>query len=416
MEPPTLDQVVGILLLAGGSALAAAILRWARVPGAWALGGVLAGVLAGPAVLGRLAPAAWERYVGFAPAERAAFHLAQRELQGLEFVVANADGAPIRADDPRAAARARVAECGTALSAALWREEAWMRAAVVAAAVVTLLGLGLQSARTFVPGSPAEGAATGGATAALPVSPQALIIGAWAAAVPGLGALLVLAWSGAPAFGPATLAAAAALAVGPGRLAASDRAASERVEPGGAALVARAGHAASLAALLLLAAAVVRDGGAAWWVWLMVAGALLLGWRTPARAARVLRGAAAWVAAPALVAFAASRVEIFLEIRLLPLLALVLLAGDGRWLGAFVGSALQKERRSLRSARLVLPMMAAAPMQAAITAVAAFYMLMDPWMVAALVAGVAVVEATAPMRRGAADRLAELERELPEPQ
>ena len=87
-----------------------------------------------------------------------------------------------------------------------------------------------------------------------------------------------------------------------------------------------------------------------------------------------------------------------------------------RWLGAFVGSALQKERRSLRSARLVLPMMAAAPMQAAITAVAAFYMLMDPWMVAALVAGVAVVEATAPMRRGAADRLAELERELPEPQ
>ena len=81
MEPDTANQGAAILpdWLGGIALLLAAafglawLLRRSGFPGAAAVGGVLAGLLLGPGVLGRAAPAMYDRLFGAAPAEWAAW-------------------------------------------------------------------------------------------------------------------------------------------------------------------------------------------------------------------------------------------------------------------------------------------------------------------------------------------------------
>jgi hypothetical protein len=171
--------------------------------------------------------------------------------------------------------------------------------------------------------------------------------------------------------------------------------------------------------------------GAEGWMWLAALAALPIGWLVgallpPARRAeegrgdrrigidlsylsRVVRDV---FIVPALAASVALRIEWFHHFAIWPVLLLVILSGDARWLGALLGAMTLGGRRWLRTMRLVLGSMACGPTQLAITSIAIHGWILPERFVAALLLGAITVELTAPARRGLARRLAEAEVEL----
>jgi hypothetical protein len=91
---------------------------------------------------------------------------------------------------------------------------------------------------------------------------------------------------------------------------------------------------------------------------------------------------------------------------------LALLADDGRWLGALVGAILPGGRNGLRTMRLVMLAMAAGPTQLAVTALALHTWLVSDRFALPLLAGVILIEVTAPARRNMATQLADVEVEI----
>ena len=92
------------------------------------------------------------------------------------------------------------------------------------------------------------------------------------------------------------------------------------------------------------------------------------------------------------------RIDLFLHASLWPPLLLILLSGDGRWVGATIGALLPGGRPGLRTMRLVMPAMACGPTQIAFAALVLHEALLPEDLVLALVAGAVLVEATTPWR------------------
>ena len=127
---------------------------------------------------------------------------------------------------------------------------------------------------------------------------------------------------------------------------------------------------------------------------------------------RSARFAAQGLFVPSLAACAAMNIELFTHFAVLPLIVFVLLSGDARWLGAFIGAMLTGGRHSLRTMRLVLGAAACGPTQLAIVAIGAHTWALPGETVLALVAGAVMIEITAPVRRSMAHRLAETEDQI----
>jgi hypothetical protein len=121
---------------------------------------------------------------------------------------------------------------------------------------------------------------------------------------------------------------------------------------------------------------------------------------------------AQWVLLPALAACAAVRIEVIEHFAFWPLLILLLLSGDGRWLGAVTGALLLGGRRALRTMRLVLGSMACGPTQLAVLALAVHLWALPDELPLALLVGAIVIDATTPARRKIAQQLIEAETEL----
>jgi hypothetical protein len=90
-------------------------------------------------------------------------------------------------------------------------------------------------------------------------------------------------------------------------------------------------------------------------------------------------------------------------------LLLVLVSGDGRWLGALIGAALAGGRPWMRSMRLVMGMMACGPTQLALALVALHAGAVDGSLALAVLAGALVIEAGVPVRRAMARRVEDIE-------
>ncbi|MCI0351857.1 MAG: hypothetical protein L0Z53_20750, partial [Acidobacteriales bacterium] len=94
-----------------------------------------------------------------------------------------------------------------------------------------------------------------------------------------------------------------------------------------------------------------------------------------------------------------------------PILLILLLSGDGRWLGAFFGAMSLGSRQSLRTMRLVLGAMAAGPTQLAVLAVALSSKWIEAPFALALLLGAILTELASPTHRSFANRLAKAEEE-----
>jgi hypothetical protein len=395
--------------------ICALLLRWARCPGAAVLGGAIAGILMGPAVFGRIAPEAFERaFVGGFEQRQALDSLRRR--QGADLLAAEAGGLD---EDAIRHFSQRHWEEGIALreklEAARWAFQRPTRVGVAVVVALTLLGAAFLQVR--------EGDRRQGFAA--PLS-----IGAWASLLPGALAYSAMTWLWRHPPGPALLA-AAAVAIGPWALTRVDREAADEAEFGGAHMIQTAGRIASVLAILLAAVSLLIVRGVAGSVWWLALLALPAGWLFPKNGTGVVFGAEAnrgapsglrraaqrtseFVLLPLLAASVGLRIDIYTHFALWPIVMFVLLSGDGRWLGAFMGAMLPGGRTGMRTMRLVMGSMACGPTQLAVAALAAHTWSLPESIPYALLLGAVYIETSTPLRRIMARRLAQTEEEMEE--
>lgn len=383
-------------------AAVAGLLRWTRCPGWPVVGGVLAGVLLGPTVFGRVMPQQYEQmYVGGVEQRLALGQLIGRH--GADQIAAEHAGSDegrmmqlvLEQEQARQEARDQ-------WNAARWSAQSPLRFFAFGLVTVMLLGSSLFG----VPRKQDRPGLAG-----------ALSIGAWSAALPGGMAFCALRWMWECSASQSALG-AAAVAIGPWALTAIDRDAADQAELGGARMVETAGRMATCIAIALAWLAIWNQKGPLDSLWAAPLLAILVSWLIhppkigAARLVRAARGLLQHVVVPAVAACVAVKVDVIDDFTFWPIAVFLLLSGDGRWLGAFTGAMVLGGRESLRTMRLVLGSMAAGPTQLAVTAVAIHTWSIPPQFAMALLFGAVLIEITTPARRGMARRLIDTEAEI----
>lgn len=392
----TMSLAGGAVVLVASAALAL-ILRATGLPGWRIAGGVIAGLVLGPAVLGAAWPSAHQTLFIGATEERMALDRLDSRQQADRLAAFESGGAEAAAALDRRHGEERVEAMG-ALRTAVDRDAAARRWIVAALSGLVLLGAGLLRGRS---GSGEHG----------PVSP--LSIGVWAAGLPAAAALWAVGWAWDYGRGTALLV-ATAVAIGPWVLREADRRMADDVEHGGARLIEQAGLISTLiAGLCAVLAALSLDGPfiheAA--LWCLAAGPI--GWLLPrVNRTGAIREAFDVVLIPSLAAWATLVIELPGDMALWPIVILLIVAGDVRWLGGLAGALLPGGRTGLRSMRLVLGTMACGPTQLAVAAIASWWMELPGPLTAALVFAALAIELLSPVRARMGERLAQTEAEL----
>ncbi len=377
----------GVALVVAISVAAALLLRSARCPGWAVVGGVCAGVLLGPTLLGRFAPSMFEQmYIGG--------RAQQRELearQAYEHLAAAGTGL----DD---AAIESLQQLHAARDATQWEHQQPIRVATL-----------------FVVGLVLLGTATGprGLHGAKPQLVQSLTIGGWSALLPGGIAFVVLHLL-LNVEQTTALLASSAVAIGPWQFTGNDIAAADKAEIGGARLLHHSRIVASTIAVGIAMYAAWRISGMTGLLVALPLIALLVGQSIRKLDAQWIDGLVQFVLLPVLAALAAIKVELFIHFAIWPVLLFVALSGDGRWLGAFIGAMLLGGRRALRTMRLAIGVMACGPTQIAVAAIAGHGGLLDGSLLLAILSGAVLIEVFTPARRALAERIAQTEAELDE--
>ena len=112
-----------------------------------------------------------------------------------------------------------------------------------------------------------------------------------------------------------------------------------------------------------------------------------------------------------LAALIAVRIELFDHFAIWPLIVILVVSDDGRWLGAFIGAMLLGRRKGLRTMRLVVGSMSAGLTQLAVTAVAAATWMIPHRLLMPLLLGSLLIEVTSRARRHFAAELRRMDEE-----
>jgi hypothetical protein len=384
--------VLAIVLLVVVSTAWALLLRRTRCPGWSVVAGVAAGLVLGPTFLGRVAPDLYRGvFDGGLEQGRQVERLISRH--GAEQAAAHAAGATVETIGALERRQSEAVETATGL----WRDARWTHQRPQRNLVAILAACTLAGAAAFaIPRSRHT-----------PSKVAVVSLGAWSAAVPGAVAWFML--RGIWEVGAVeSMLVVAAVAIGPWALAPTDRDIADEAEMGGARLVQAAGRIATLIAAGLAVAALTRAHGWTGLLWAAPFAAVPLGWITGWPAARISRGILQLVIVPAVAATVAIRIDVLEDLTPWPVLILVLLSTDGRWLGAFTGVQILGGRRGLGTMRLVMASTAAGPTQLVVTAIAVSTWSIDTSLGLALLLGAVLIEVTGPARRSVAQRLIQL--------
>lgn len=415
---PILANLMAAAIVLIVSIAAAGLLRWAGAPGSAVIGGAMAGILLGPTIFGRTMPQSYEQLFIGGVHEREQFQQRERQhaadrLAALEAGMDREAVENLRRDHERELEQYR-----DALDAARWSHQQPLRVVTAAVVGLTLLVGGMMR----VP-----------PTAAAQSWGSAMSIGMWAAALPGALAFLVMRWWWQHDLHSSALVAAAVM-IGPWALTMVDRNAADMAEQGGAWMIQAAGRIATVIAMAIAGWALWSAHGIEHALWAGALLALPLGWLigrlvpvSPERDAahatedrssetepsyNPLHLIAQHAFLPALAGCAAVKIELFEHFAFWPLLVLLLLSGDGRWLGAVTGALLLGGRSGLRTMRLVLGSMACGPTQLAVLAIAVHLWALPDELPLAMLLGAIVIDATTPARRRIAEQLVEAETEI----
>jgi hypothetical protein len=392
----------GSLVLVTGATFGL-ILRVSGAPGWRIAGGVAAGLLLGSNVLGAAWPEVHQALFVGATEERAALERLESRQQADRMALLRAGAT---APNPEALAELEQRhgeerlELMATYRAAVDRDAAPRRWLVAALATLVLLGAGMirGPSATDLHG---------------PVAP--LSIGAWAAGLPAAGAIWAVGWGWGYGRDVALLT-AAAVAIGPWVLREGDRRVADDAELGGSSLLEQAGFISTVIAIVCaVLAAIMLDGPfvreAA--VWCLAAAPI--GWLLPRmNQTGAIREAFDVAIIPSLAAWTTLTLELPGDLSLWPIVILLIIAGDVRWLGALAGALLPGRRTGLRSMRLVLGSMACGPTQLAVTALGAWWLDLPGRLAAALIFAALLIELLSPVRARMGERLARTEAELDE--
>lgn len=379
-------------------ALWAALMRWTRCPGWSVIGGALAGFILGQTIFARVMPHNYERLIqgGIEDRETSEYLEALRESERI--------AAELAAWSPEEMQelldRQEVQRLG---AERVWRDaqfadQAPLQAFVLMVVALTLLGAGFVDVRQS--SSPSKQQL---------ISP--LSVGVWSAALPGGLTFGAAHWL-LDLDVPAAAAVGAAVAIGPWILTTIDRDAADQAELGGARMIQSAGRVATIIAILAFAFAMYSSSEGRLWTASLPLLAAPLSWLIWASGGRWIERALHHVLAPTLAACVAMRVDFYENFAFWPILIVLLLSGDGRWLGAFAGAMLLGGRHNLRTMRLVLGAMASGPTQLAVAAVAVHMRVIDGEWALALLLGAVLIEVTVNARRSMAQRLVATEHEI----
>lgn len=393
------DVWPGLLLLLVVPPLAAMTLRAARMPGWRVAGGLLAGLMLGPSIMGLVWPDQHERWlVGGGEAHQALQQLErqhQADLLAMEQITASETSRDDLAHEHERSLR----EARQAVVEARWKHQRPLRWLVVIAATFLLLSAGMI-------GVPRSAGSSPGAV---------LSIGLGQLLLPGgiMFFMMFFVWEETLA---RALLVAAAAGIGPWALGRVDREVADDAEHHGARLVQSAGRVASVVAIGVSFTGIWLVSGWSGVWWMMPLAALLLGWLGSPRLGTSMRDRMIWSlelsVVPIIAAAAVLHINLFEQTALWPTIVLLLVSADGRWLGAFVGAIIPGGRQVLSSMRLVLGSMAAGPTQLAVAALAAHAMALPGEMALALAVGALMIEITTPARRGLARRIIRIEEEI----
>ena len=400
-----MSVAVAILLLVAVPVVAAALLRWARCPGWAVLGGAVAGIVLGPSIFGRALPAQFVTlYVGGVEQQAELEHFVRRQ-QADAIAAEHAGAGPERLAELADVQKQARDDLDTAWNEAKWADQRPLRAFTVAVVVLTLLGAGSLSGRND--GQPRSLVAS-------------MSVGAWSAGLPGGLAFAAMYWSWHRPLSEAVLV-AAAVAIGPWVLTTIDRDAADQAELGGAHMLRTAGLMATVLAVAAVACGLwLHKGIPALLFATPLLAAPLAHHFFPQKGSGVVFGGframgGAWVEpvlVPVLAGCVAIKIDLFAHFAVWPIVVLLLLSGDGRWLGAYLGAMVLGGRRSLRTMRLVLGTMACGPTQLAITALAIHTWSIPGEYAMALLLGAVLIETTVGARRSMARRLIQTEEEI----
>tara|TARA_B100000959_G_scaffold284721_1_gene357143 strand:- start:850 stop:2037 length:1188 start_codon:yes stop_codon:yes gene_type:complete len=359
----------------------AAVLRIAKIRGSSIIGGVLGGILLGPAMFGSFAPEYWEGiFLGGEHEHKLVAQLEQQQKMDIEsitqFGTSDVVIMQFRADQ-----QYELDQAITKWKAAQWRDQRTLRNYVLVLVIIVLLSGSLR--RTIK-------AKSNTATS--------LTVGVWAALIPG-GIIAVAShylWATGIA---SSLAMGACLAAGPWTFSRWEQKAADDSEDGGASLMLRCGYVSWTVASIAAFYSAWTVQGAMSLVWLLPLLLLPMYWLLPKRDSHWLQWFADYAAIPSIAATAMVLIHPIGSLSFLPILLVVLISSDGRWLGGMVGLLILGGRTSANAMRITMPLVDAGASQLCMAAMLFGVGVLSEELTLAAISGAIFIELTAPTRR-----------------
>ncbi len=360
--------------------LFAFILKQTRVRGWGMLGGVVGGVLLGPAIFGAVAPDYWEGIFQGGTLEHENVVRLERQQQA-DLLAATTLGM----DDTtllhlKAEHHFALTQQVDVWKTAQWKSQRTLRDyAMVLVVLILLSGSVRCRARGTAPRA------------------MSLSVGVWAAIFPiGLTTLLLLLLTDMAL--PAVLGLGACLGAGPWTLAQWERNAADSSEQNGARLMLRCGRVAWVVASILAVSVAWQAQGAMALVWLVPLLLLPFIWCVPPKRWKWLQLFVDYAAVPSVMATSLVLINPLDNLHFWPILIVILFCADARWLGGMVGLGLLGGRKSGDAMRLAIPLVDAGVSQLCMAALLiGVGVLPAPFAIAALI-GAVFLEFTAPIR------------------
>lgn len=356
------------------------ILKQTRVRGWGMLGGILGGIVLGPAIFGAVAPNYWDGIFQGGTLEHEKVVRLERQQQAdiLAATTLGVDETSIL--QMKADHHFELTERIDDWKTAQWKSQRTLRNYAMALAVLILLSGSVRcSARGTAP------------------TAMSLSVGVWAAIIPiGLTSLLLHLLTDMSL--PAVLALGACLGAGPWTLAKWEQTAADSSEQNGARLMLRCGRVAWIIASVLALSVAWQTHGAMALVWLVPLLLLPFIWLIPPKQWKWLQLFVDYAAVPSVMATSLVLIQPLENLQFWPILIVILFCADARWLGGMAGLGLLGGRKSGDAMRLSIPLVDAGVSQLVmaclLTGVGA---LPAPFALAALV-GAVFLEYTAPIR------------------
>ena len=365
------------------------LLKWAKLR-AWSMvGGLVGGILLGPAVLGSIVPSYWEGIFQGGTTEHGALMQLERQQQA-DIVAATALGV-----DQIVLSQMRVdQQYDRSISNEKWRVAKWkdqrtLRNFAIALVVLILLSGNDRRAKRKTQSVPENAK-----HASLLMS---LSVGAWSSVVPG-GCVSVISYLFWDASLIQSLAIGACLGAGPWTLSRWEQRTADGSESGGALLMVRCGRVAWAVAGSVAIYSVWQEHGAMSLVWLLPLLLLPVIWMVPPRDGQLLRWFVDFAAIPSVMATSLVLINPVDVFQLWPVLVVILLCADARWLGGVIGLGILGGRTSADAMRLSIPLVDAGVSQLCLVTLLFGAGVLTAPFAFAIIVGALFLEITAPIR------------------